>query len=100
MTTRRRRKQFGSRVRHMTAVAPASQMLSFAKDGCSTSSTATPCASVASDSKRLLAKLADGTQIERPAITVVVQLEELHHRIDLVEIFGHGEARDLGLERF
>lgn len=31
---------------------------------------------------------------------MVEQVEKLHHRIDLVEVFGHRETRDLRLEGF
>jgi hypothetical protein len=49
-------------------------------------------------SKRLLPVLAHRRQVYRPTGAMVEQIEELHHRIDLVVIFGHREARDFGLE--
>src|SRR5208282_6618282 len=49
-------------------------------------------------SKRLLPVLAYRRQVDRPPIAMVEEVEELHHGIDLVEVFGHREARDLRLE--
>jgi hypothetical protein len=57
-----------------------------------------PPRSEALRSKRLLPVLAHRPEVHRPLIAMVEQVEKLHHGIDLVEVFGHWEARDLRLE--